>query len=76
VRKKITVAEERDELLERLNKSAGDVEEVIEKVMAGEISIKEARERTTACTITLKQLNLALRAERGSPAQVNQLPRP
>ena len=57
-RKEMMMAEERDEFLERLNKSAGDVEEVIEKVLAGEISVKEGSERTEACTTTLKQLIL------------------
>jgi len=59
--------EERDEFLKRLNKSGVDMEEVIGKVMAGEMSLKEANARMDACAATLKQLNVELRARR--PAQ-------
>jgi hypothetical protein len=58
--------DKRDEFLERLNKSGEDMEEVMEKVMAGEMSHKEASERMDACAAILKQLNVELRA--GRPA--------
>jgi hypothetical protein len=76
LRKEMRMPEERDEFLGRVNKSVGVVEEVIEKIMADTISVKEASERTEACTTTLKQLNLELRARRDSAEQVNELPLP
>ena len=53
---------ERDEFLERLNKSGDDMEEVIGMVMTGEMSFKEANARMDACAATLKQLNVELKA--------------
>jgi len=56
--------EKRDEFLDRLNKSGEDMEEVMEKVMAGEMSHKEASARMDACAAILRQLNVELRARR------------